>query len=318
MSYLLVGRWAFSASEAKEGLEGGHGRPAPVMAEHELIEVDLQLCTADSVVGSHEPILKVADRPVSKRDDGLDTFSQAERGRLGSRDVLVPGLHQSPETLEAIGVDGGTGFDVPCGELPDRCRAEVGNDFHSNSPGGTPAPLDGHENQRSLASLELAAAAEPCLGSTHPRIVNFNFAPEGLSVPVDHRSTKLVEDHPGGLVSADSELALEQQGRETSFVRRHQVRSPEPCGEWGLGVVKNGRSCQRHLVAAGGALPPTVGDQWVRTLLLAPGTRESLRPSARGEVVRARAVRGEVSLKLPEARGEGRSRHPSTLLVVAC
>lgn len=57
--------------------------------------------------------------------------------------------------------------------------------------------------RRRLASLELAAAPKPCLGSAHPRLVKLNLAPERLPSRVHRRSTKLVENHPCGFVAAD-------------------------------------------------------------------------------------------------------------------
>jgi len=134
---------------------------------------------------------------------------------------------------------------------------------------------------------------------------------------VDHRSTKLVENHPGRLITANPELTLEQKGGETSLVRRHEVGGPEPRRERGPGVVKNGPGCQGDLVSTGSALPSTSADQCVRSPISAPGTGEPVLPSARGQVVSARLVAGKIHLKLPEGRGKGGSSHVSTLPVGA-
>lgn len=83
MAYLLVGGGASASAESEQGLESGHGLAPPVVAEHELVEVDLKLRAAHSMVRSHEPVLKVADRPVRKRDDGLGALSQANEVAAG-------------------------------------------------------------------------------------------------------------------------------------------------------------------------------------------------------------------------------------------
>ena len=67
MSYLRAGRWSLPAPQAKERLKGGHGLSAPVVAEYELIKVDLQLCTTDSMVRPHEPgLMHALDRIVGR------------------------------------------------------------------------------------------------------------------------------------------------------------------------------------------------------------------------------------------------------------
>jgi len=71
MPDLVVARGASATAKAKEGLEGGPWLPAPVGPEDELIEVDLELPAADSVVSTHEPVLEVADHPVGKGNNGL-------------------------------------------------------------------------------------------------------------------------------------------------------------------------------------------------------------------------------------------------------
>ena len=100
MPNLIVTRWASAAPKAEQRLEGGPRLPATVGPEDELIEVDLELGTADSVVSAHQPALEVADHPVSKRNDGLGALPQPDTDRLGSRDVPVTGrgwLHEERE-----------------------------------------------------------------------------------------------------------------------------------------------------------------------------------------------------------------------------
>src|SRR6266481_9281413 len=131
MPDLLVTRRASAAAKTEQGLEGGPWFPATVGPEDELIEVNRELARAYSVVGSHQPVLKVTDHPVGQRNNGLDALAQSATGRLRSWDMRVAGRGESVEALEAVGVDRGTDRDVPGYEVPHRRPSEVTNDLHS-------------------------------------------------------------------------------------------------------------------------------------------------------------------------------------------
>src|SRR5918996_3029504 len=133
MPNLLVARRASAAPKTKQRLEGGPWLPATVGPEDELIEVDLELPAAHSVVSAHKPVLEVADHPVGKRDDGLGALPQPEPGRLGSWDVLVAGSGEPFEALEAVRIDRGTHGEVSGHEVQHGCPGEVGNDLHTHA-----------------------------------------------------------------------------------------------------------------------------------------------------------------------------------------
>ena len=67
--------WVTSGSEAEQGLERGHGLPAPIVAKYEFVEIDLELIAAHPVVGSDQPLLQVANRAVRQRHHGLRAFA---------------------------------------------------------------------------------------------------------------------------------------------------------------------------------------------------------------------------------------------------
>jgi hypothetical protein len=46
------------------------------MAKDEFVEINLKLRLAHSVVGADQPLLQVANGPISERDSGLRTFAQ--------------------------------------------------------------------------------------------------------------------------------------------------------------------------------------------------------------------------------------------------
>jgi hypothetical protein len=125
-----------------------------------------------------------------------------------------------------------------------------------------------------------------------------------------------VKHHPGGFVAPKPKLALEKQCRNTPLVGGHQVGSPEPKGQWGLGIVKDRPGGQRDLVATGGTLPAPSSHQRVAARVGTSRTLVTLGPAARGQVPLAGLFVGELELKLAERLGEGRARHPLTLQVV--
>src|SRR4030095_8794976 len=97
------------------------------------------------------------------------------------------------ERLESVREDSRTAGDVPGHKVPDRRPGEIRNNLHSDPARGTPAPFHGDENQRCLASPELAAALEACLRPAHPGLVKFDLAVEKVPPRVHHCSTQLVQ-----------------------------------------------------------------------------------------------------------------------------
>jgi hypothetical protein len=125
-----------------------------------------------------------------------------------------------------------------------------------------------------------------------------------------------VKHHPGGLVAAKPKLALEKQCRNTALVGGHQVGCPKPKGQGGLGIVKDSPRGQRDLIATGGTLPASSSHQRVATGVGTSRTLVTLGPAARGQVLLAGLLVGELELKLAERLWELRARHPPTLQVV--
>jgi hypothetical protein len=52
------------APASKQCLEGGHRRAAPIEAEGEFVQVDLEVGVTNAVVGADQPGLEVAEDPV--------------------------------------------------------------------------------------------------------------------------------------------------------------------------------------------------------------------------------------------------------------
>jgi hypothetical protein len=222
------------------------------------------------------------------------------------------------EAWEAIGRDGGTWGDVSGRKFLDGASCKIGDDLYPNSTGRPPSPFNSHQNQGGVAPSELATAPQSCLSSPDPRLIHLNLAAKRIPRCVHHRATELVQHHPCGLVATESQLLLQEEGRQPTLIRRHQIRRPKPRRERGLRIVKYRPGRYRDLIAAGGALPATAACQAVRGRLTAPRTPKTVWPAACRQVLRASLLAGKLLLKLPQALGEARSRHPRILPSAAC
>src|SRR5216684_2135584 len=300
-------------SEAKESLEGRHGLLSAIVPKDELVEVGLELRAADPVMSADEPLLEVADGAIGEWHHRRRALAQFGSQRLSARDVLE--FLQASKAFEAIGMNGRARSNVLRDEAADRRRPEVWNDCHKGTPRSSSALLNGYHDECRAAPLELAAPADPGLGAANPGVVDFDLAVKRLARRIHRRSPELVQYHPSGLVTLKTELVLEKQRRDASLVGRHQVGRPEPQGQRGLRIVKDGPRCQGDLVTTGGALPASSSHQRVTAIVRALGALVAFGPAARGQVLLAGLFVGELKLKLAKSLGKGRTRHPATLLL---
>ena len=94
---LICGRLA-SGSEAEQGLERGHGLPAPIVAKDEFIKVNLELIAAHAVIGSDQPLLEIADGAVCQRQHRLSRLCADRFARVGCEahaGIRLPAAPQS-------------------------------------------------------------------------------------------------------------------------------------------------------------------------------------------------------------------------------
>lgn len=269
-----VGRRRTSGPETEQSLERGHRHPPTVVAKNEFVQVNLKLRATDAVIGANQPLLEVADRAVHQWHRRLGPLAQVDSQGLGTRNVLVTCCVQTREGLEPIRVNRGAWRDIALNETSERCRLEIGDHRHAEATRDVPALLDGGQHERRTTPLELSAPPEPRLGSADPGIVDLNLSVEWFAPRIDHRPPELVEHQPGCFVSTQSQLTLEKQRGNSSFVRGHQIRGPEPHCERDLRVVQNRPGRQRHLESAGGALPASAFHEGIGVLVPARRHRD--------------------------------------------
>ena len=84
----------------------------------------------------------------------------------------------------------------------------------------------------------------------------------------------------------------------------------------GTGIVENGPRCQRYLMSTRRALPESC--HHIRTLVPAPRTLKSVRPTTDGQILLTGLFASELSLKFAQTTWKRRPRHLLTLYVVFC
>ena len=96
------------------------------------------------------------------------------------------------------------------------------------------------------------------------------------------------------------------------------IGRPEPHGERRLRVVQNRPGGQRYPIPTRRTLPAPLLDQSIAARMPAPGTRKTVRPATRRQVVLTSLFGGELAWKLADILRKRRARHARTLPVVAC
>ena len=317
-SYPAVRGRGVSRSKTEERLEGSHRRLPAVVTKDELVEVDLELSAADSMVGTDQPLLQVAHSAVGQRDDRFRALPQLSSLWLCAGDVGIAGFLQASERLEAVCVERRAGSDVLCDEGVQRDAFEVGNHRHSKTPGHVAPLLHCDHDKAGLPSLQLAAPPQARLRAPNPGLVHLHVTSQGFARRIHHGPAQFVEHHPRGFISDEPQLALEKQGRDATRIRRHQVCRPKPERQRRLRVVKDCPRRQRDLVPACHTLPAPLSHHCISPLVAAPRTREAIRPATCGQILLAGFFTCEFKLKLTQTRRKGRAGHPATLPVVVC
>lgn len=206
--YLLIMRGLTPSPESKQRLEGSHGQPATVVAKNEFIEINLKLLATHAMIGSDQPLLQISNRAVCQGHDRLRTFAEVNAQRLATRHMLEARVLQPGKAFEAVRVHLRARCHVSFQEVDQGGALEIPDDFHASATGAAASLLHGHQDERGLAALELAASAQARLGPANPRIINFHFALQRFACQIDHGAPEFMQHHPRGFVAAERQLAV--------------------------------------------------------------------------------------------------------------
>ena len=178
---------------------------------------------------------------------------------------------------------------------------KVWDHSHSQSPRRLAAFLNGHQDKSGSTPFKLTTAAQTRLGTANPSFIDLYLSTQRLACHVDRRSAQLVKHHPGRFVAAQFQLTLEQERRNPTFIRCHQVRRPKPQHQRYSRIVENGPRCQRHLMSAPRALPEASRHD-IRMLVPTARTLKSIRPTTGGQEPPTGLFAGELPLKFCRLR----------------
>src|SRR5688572_22512203 len=112
-------------------------------------------------MGADQPLLEIADGPISKGHNGLLALAQFQTEGLVARDMLEANLRQTREAFETVRVDGGTKCDVPSKKRYYRAGLEVSNYAHASSTGSPTALLHCYQDEGSSPSLSCRLPRRP-------------------------------------------------------------------------------------------------------------------------------------------------------------
>jgi len=232
--------------------------PPTVPAEDELLEVDIEVTTVDTVVDTHHPALH-------QREDAAYALEPERRGQFahGLRGALTVG--NTTVSLVAVGEDRRVGIRAAQHEGMQGFPAAGADRFKADA--ARPnflAPLYRPDDvEHSDGAAALSAADVLVLGSEgNARLVDLDglfVAAQFLAVGIDHGPTQFVQQEAGGLVGAGAQLSSELEDRDAVGVRRHEVRSQEPLPQREVCPVHNCASDYARLFMARAQFAVLVG-----------------------------------------------------------
>jgi hypothetical protein len=72
--YLFIFCGFMSSSKSEQRLERRHRRLSPIVTKYEFVQVHLELITADTVMGSEQPLLEISNGPIREAPPTLHLF----------------------------------------------------------------------------------------------------------------------------------------------------------------------------------------------------------------------------------------------------
>ena len=206
-----------------------------VVAKHELVEICIDVLSAQPVIRAQTPSLHQRKRPVNPRQNNVS-------GHFSDNARIVPIALQAGEGFVAIGKQRGSALDVGVDEGRDRSGGIVGYHGEANATrtrveifrvlasrlrlvGVALDHLDGayYEDFARVSALEEGIA----FAEGDFRLIDFDDAFQRFAIRIEHRAAEFLRQQPRGFVG-DAKLVLQLQRRHAVRMGRHQMRRPEP------------------------------------------------------------------------------------------
>lgn len=130
--------------EPEQRLEGGHRGPPAVVAEDELVEVDLQVLLGGAAMGSLQPGLEVGEGAVGA---GQDEAPLLAAPALEDRPVVEAEVAKSGVAAPAVAMDDRAGLDVLDDPGPEAAFARIREGREPQAPRAGAADLHGDRDE---------------------------------------------------------------------------------------------------------------------------------------------------------------------------
>lgn len=198
--------------ETVEQQSASAGR-ASIEAEGEFVQVVRQVLLGDrALMGSQEPAFEEGGDAVY----GRECNHRLLRGCTGHSDAVAKSLRcDAGVALPTIGMDETAGLHGRGDESLKGRAIHIQNVSQANPSDLPVIHLDGDDDNGSLDGL--AAQYARSLGA-NVRFVDINLPGQLIPIGSDHRSAKLLQPCPGGLVAPQPESSLDAKGARTVFV----------------------------------------------------------------------------------------------------
>jgi hypothetical protein len=213
--------------EPEQRLEGRHWGAAAVVAEDELVEVDLQVLLGGAAVGALQPGLEVGEGAVQNEAALLAAPA------LGDWPVVEAEVAKSGVAAPVVGMDDRAGLDAPGHPRSEAALAGIWESRKPKTPRASAADLHGDPDKP--LSNGVSAGLAVGIDAADETLVDLHFAAQGLALGGDHHPAQLLQDEPGGLIAREAELALQLLGGDARGGGWRPGRPPRTRDEAGCG-----------------------------------------------------------------------------------
>lgn len=209
--------------------------------------------------------------------------------RLAHHVMVIPQGDQSGIALPAVSTNGASrNYRLPYSLLQTLCRGI--RHTHKPNPANSPAVFLSSNHYQTFP--QSATPSFPRLFSPYIGFVNLDPSRKAIPAGSDHGPPQFMEPGPRREITAKSEQSLQTQRTGTCLLIGYKPDSSKPHTQRLAGVLKDGSSRHRHLVATS-----TTNQQltfgWPSLCSLTPRTDETQRPTQSEEVVPACLFRGK-------------------------
>lgn len=216
-----VSRRADTTADSQHPVHGRPKMPSAVPAEHELVQVGVEMLLPEAVECAKRPSLHVREDDVNPFEaymGGNLRLREIHLGERTTRNAVVSGVLIGPQVRSGLG--------VRQHEWDEACGRAVGNACQPDAADcELAAPFDRSGDPNLIGRAAAATALQVILFPSirNGGLVHVDVARKWRSIRIDHGPAQLVEQEPSRLVG-HAQLGLELKGGDAVRVSGNQVR----------------------------------------------------------------------------------------------